>query len=118
MNGKDSFNKLPKHMKMMLYILYKNGMWPENEKTSTRGRSLDDPIVINFAEEYVRMEYLVAQFLLHPKQYKFMMQSLLEKNDHYVDVLLYHMTEEDGTIHDVQLYFDITVGYNALRKGL
>ena len=104
--------------KMVLYVLYKNGMWPENEMTHTRGRSLDDPIVINFADEYVRMEYLVAQFLLHPKQYKFIMQSLLEKDDQYVDVLSYQVTEDDGTVQDVQLYFDITVGYNALSKEL
>ena len=61
------------------------------------------------------MEYLVAGFLLHPKQYKFKMQSIFHKDGKYYDQLLYEVIEEEGTIHEEHFFFDITIGYKANR---
>ena len=105
---------LPIEAKLMIYVLLKNGMWPVNGSTYTKGKSLDDPIVIDLVDGYVKAEYLVASFLLHPRQNEFKMQFLLEKEGKHYDKLLYDVTEEDGSVHEEQFYFDITVGYNAI----
>ncbi len=117
MIGSDQFESLPMEAKLMVYVLLKNGMWPVNESTYTKGKSLDAPIVIDFVDSYVRAEYLVAGFLLHPRQNKFTTQFLLEKDGRHYDQLVYEVKEEDGTIHEEAFYFDITVGYNALSGG-
>lgn len=118
MNEPETNNKtLPPEVKLMIYVLLKNGMWPVNETTYTKGKSMDDPIVIDIEGVYVRAEYLVAGFLLHPKKNKFTLQSLFNKGDRHYDELTYEVTEEDGTVHMEHFFFDITVGYNALSRS-
>ena len=99
----------------MLYVLVKNRMWPVNDSTYTKGKSIDDPIVIDLEGVYVRAEYLVAGFLLHPKKNKFTLQCLYNKDDRHLDQLIYEVTEEDGTVHEEEFFFDITAGYKALK---
>lgn len=105
---------LPLEAKLMVYVLLKNGMWPVNESTYTKGKSIDDPIVIDLVDGYVRAEYLVAGFLLYPKENEFVLQGLYGKDDRHYDCLTYEVTEEDGSVHEEQFFFDITVGYNAI----
>lgn len=114
MNEPENKKELPLEAKLMIYVLVKNGMWPVNESTYTKGKSIDDPIVIDLEGVHVKAEYLVAGFLLHPKKNKFILQSLYGKDDRHYDKLTYEVTEEDGTVHEEHFFFDITVGYNAL----
>ena len=116
MNEPENNKELPLEAKLMIYVLAKNGMWPVNESTFIKGRSIDDPIVIDLEGVYVRAEYLVAGFLLHPKKNEFKHQFLYGKDDRHFDELLYEVTEEDGTVHEEHFFFDITVGYNALSR--
>ena len=71
MTEPDNLKTLPVEAKMILFVLLKNRMWPVNEITYIKGKSIDDPIVIDLLDGYVRAEYLVAGFLLHPKQNEF-----------------------------------------------
>lgn len=105
---------LPLEAKLMIYVLLQNGMWPVNDSTYTKGKSIDDPIVIDLVDGYVRAEYLVAGFLLYPKKNEFTLQSLCFQKGRHYDCLTYEVTEEDGSVHDEHFYFDITVGYNAI----
>ena len=100
--------------KLMFYVLVSNGMWPLDEKARAKGKSEDDPIIIDLKEDYVRAEYLVVGHLLYPLKNEFKRQLLMEKNGRYYDLLIFNVTEEDGTEHEESFYFDITVGYNAL----
>lgn len=111
---KETLEQMPDDVKVMLFILLKNKMWPVNGTTYTKGRSIDDPIVIGIKENYVRMEYLIAAFLLHPMKNTFILQSLFGKDDKHYDRLDYEVTEEDGSVHNEQFYFDITIGFNAI----
>lgn len=112
----DSENKreLSQDGKMMFYVLESNGLWPLDEKARAKGKSEDDPIIIDLKEDYVRAEYLVAGLLLYPRNNEFKRQLLMEKNGRDYDLLIFNVTEEDGTEHEESFYFDITVGYNAL----
>jgi hypothetical protein len=100
--------------KLMFYVLVSNGMWPLDEKARAKGKSIDDPIIIDLEEGYVRAEYLVAGLLLYPRKNELAMQSLMEKDGRKYDTLAFHVTEEDGTEHHESFIFDITVGYDAL----
>lgn len=109
-----TFDSLPVEAKRVLDVLQKNGMWPINENTFKKGRSTDDPIVIDFAEDYVRTEYLIAELLLRPVRSEFNTQFLINKDNRHFDKLLYDVTDKNGTVKSVPFVFDITVGYNAL----
>ena len=113
MKDSNAPNEISHEAKLVIYVLEKNGMWPINEITYKKGKSIDDPIVIDFVDDYVQAEYLVAGFLLHPNKYEFQMQFLLDKDDQHYDHLLYEVTEKDGTVHQEKFFFDITIGYNA-----
>ena len=110
----ENLKSLPIEAKTIIFVLAKNRMWPVNEITYTKGKSIDDPIVIDLMDGYVRAEYLVAGFLLYPKKNEFTIQSLCFKDDRHYDCLTYEVTEEDGSVHEEHFYFDITVGYNAI----
>ncbi|MBR0534288.1 MAG: hypothetical protein IJK19_06325 [Bacteroidales bacterium] len=105
---------MPVEVKTMVEILKKNEMMPVNEKTFTMGRSLEKAIVIDIAEGYVRMEYMLAELFLRGKEHEFAIQFLIEKDEKKYDKLVYDVTESDGTVHQEEFYFDITVGFRSI----
>lgn len=110
---KISFDQLPEEAKQTLYVLHRNGMFPFNEKTEKKGRSVSDPIVIDLEQDCVRLEYLIADVLLHGKRRGMIRQSLLRVNSRDIDKLDFEVTEDDGSVHVESFYFDITAGFNA-----
>lgn len=95
-------------------ILKDNGMWP-CDQGFTKGRSIDDPIVIKGVREYVRMEYRVLNLLYRWKKSEFLIQGLCEKDDRKIDCMLMKITDSDGNNeHTEKVYFDITEGFNSL----
>ena len=107
----ESFDKIPVKVKRMLAVLMMNGMLPVGETTSSKGRSMEDPIVIGLKDDNVPLEYLIVAFLLGKKEKRFLLQSLLCDNGRYYDRLDYEVKEDDGSVHEESFYFDITVGF-------
>lgn len=109
---KKSFDSLPVQAKIVLKILVKNGMYPIGDATITKGRSMDNPIVIGVADGHVPSEYLVSDFLLHNTTHKFKTQISLSDKGRHIDKLVYEVTHPDGTPREVSFYYDITEGFN------
>ena len=111
--------KLPPELEIMMYILIQNGMLPKNEKTYSKGKTLDDAIVINIRNDYVHQEYEIARYLFFGQgywHYKRISQSLLRVNNRYYDKLVFEVMGDAGVKHEEPLFFDITVGYTGLRS--
>lgn len=95
-------------------ILKENGMWPES-LDSTKGKSIDEPIVITGVRNYVQMEYRVLNILYRQKKSEFLIQGLCEKDGRKIDCMLMKVSDIDGNDeHTEKVYFDITEGFNAL----
>lgn len=104
---------LPK-IKGPIEILEENGMWPLGP-TSAKGKSMDDPILIEGVHFYVNMEYRVMNILFAGKKHELLIQSICEKNGRKIDVMLMKVANPDGTDeHTEQVCFDITEGFNSL----
>ena len=106
---------------LLLYALAKNSMWPNPVSDNPEGNigsSIDNPIKIDLVYDYVKTEYLVADYLLLPKKHRFLSQFLCEKDGRYYDMLTYEVTEKNGTTHEERFYFDITEGHNAPKPTL
>lgn len=95
-------------------ILKENGMWPVPYEFS-KGKNVDDPIVITGIHDYVRMEYRILKHLYRFRNHDVLIQGLIEKDVSHIDCLLLKVSEEDGSNeHTEKVYFDITEGFNAL----
>ena len=95
-------------------ILRENGMWPIQLEFS-KGRSVDDPIVIAGIRDYVRMEYRIIKHLYRFKKSELLIQGLCEKDGRRIDCLLMKVSMTDGMDeHTEKVYFDITDGFNSL----
>ena len=116
--AKKDFDSLPVQAKIVLKILVKNGMYPIGDATVTKGRSMDNPIVIGVADGHVPSEYLVSDFLLHNTTHKFMTQISLSDKGRHIDKLVYEVTHPDGTPSEVCFYSDITEGFNNPPEDL
>ncbi len=94
-------------------ILKDNGMWPI-DPDSTKGKSIDDPILIEGVHFYVRMEYRVMNLLFAGKNNELIIQGLCEKDDRKIDCMLMKVSNRDGSDeHTEKVFFDITEGFNA-----
>lgn len=109
---KKDFDSLPVQAKIVPKILAKNGMYPIGDATATKGRRMDNPIVIGVADGHVPSEYLVSDSLLHNTTHKFKTQISLSDKGRHIDKLVYEVSHPDGTTNDVSLYYDITEGFN------
>lgn len=95
-------------------ILKENGMWP-SELEFTKGKSIDDPIVIAGVHNYVQIEYRVLNLLYRWKKSEFLIQGLCEKDGRKIDCMLMKVSDLDGNNeHTEKVYFDITEGFNSL----
>ena len=95
-------------------ILRENGMWPIQLEFS-KGKSVNDPIVIAGIRDYVRMEYRILRHLYRFKKSELLIQGLCEKDGSHIDCLLMKVSYEDGSNeHTEKVYFDITDGFNSL----
>ena len=104
---------LPK-IKGPIEILEENGMWPIDSKTS-KGRSIDEPILIEGVHFYVNMEYRIMNILFSGKKHELLLQSLCEIEGRKIDAMLVKVTNYDGSEeHTEKVFFDITEGFNAL----
>lgn len=94
-------------------ILKDNGMWPI-DPDSTKGKIIDDPILIEGVHFYVRMEYRVMNLLFAGKNNELIIQGLCEKDDRKIDCMLMKVSNRDGSDeHTEKVFFDITEGFNA-----
>ena len=95
-------------------ILRENGMWPI-DPASTKGKSIEEPILIQGVHLYVMMEYLVMNILFKGKRSELLIQGLTEKDGRYIDSMLMKVSNLDGSEEHTQIvYFDITEGYKSL----
>lgn len=95
-------------------ILKDNGM-RTFELDFTKGKSIDDPIVIAGVRNYVQMEYRVLNLLYRWKKSEFLIQGLCEKDGRKIDCMLMKVSDLDGNNeHTEKVYFDITEGFNSL----
>lgn len=95
-------------------VLKNNGMWP-TQLDFTKGKSVDDPIVIAGIHDYVRMEYRILKLLYRFRKSEVLIQGLCEKDGRHIDCLLVKVSHEDGSDeHTEKVYFDITEGFNSL----
>lgn len=95
-------------------VLEENGMWPV-DPASTKGKSIDNPILIEGVRLYVDMEYRVMNFMYADKQHELIIQGLCEKDGRKYDVMLMKISNPDGSDeHTEKVYFDITEGFNSL----
>ena len=107
-------NNLPT-IKGPIEILKDNEMWPLGLEF-TKGKSVDDPIVITGVRNYVHMEYRVLNHLFRWKKSELLIQGLCEKDDRKIDCMLMKVSDHDGNNeHTEKVYFDITDGFNSLQ---
>ena len=108
----NKFDSMPPEAKTVIRILSKNGMFPFNEETKNKGKSVENPIVIGVADGHVQSEYLVSEFLLHGTEHKFQFKVCVENEGHIIDKLIYDVIRKDGTTYQEEFCYDITEGYN------
>ena len=110
-------SSLPPQFERLIRVIYRNKLLQVDETTMARGKSMDNPIVIDFTEDYVELEYMVIEYLLHGKQHSLVEQRLRHENDRHLDMLQFDITDEGGSVRRVDIWFDITAGFEALKKG-
>ena len=95
-------------------ILKENGMWPV-DPSSAKGKSIDEPILIEGVRLYVLMEYRVMNLLFAGKNNELIIQGICEKDGRKIDCMLMKVSNPDGSdSHVEKVYFDITEGFNSL----
>ena len=100
--------------KSPIEILQENGIWPI-DPSSPKGKSMEDPILIQGVHFYVKMEYRVMNILFAGKNNELIIQGLCEKDGRKIDCMLMKVSNQDGSDeHYEKVYFDITEGYNSL----
>ena len=100
-------------------VLEENGMTSGSEIVRNgRGASKDSPIVIRATEDYyVRLEYLILSLLLRDKEYEVVFQGLIEADGRMLDYLRVSVKESPEAETAVEgFFFDITAGYDAIKK--
>ena len=98
-------------------ILYDNGFVDTLPDSRTSiGQDQDHPIVITETDNYVHLEYAVAEALFNLKGLSFKLdgQSFYVSNDRYYDKLVFKVWSGNSGQKDLVLYFDITEGYKAI----
>ena len=104
---------LPK-IKGPIEILQENGMWPL-DSSSVKGKSIEDPILIEGVHFYVNMEYRIMNFLFAEKKHELLIQSVINKDGRHFDCMLMKVSNPDGSNeHTEKVFFDITEGFNSL----
>ena len=95
-------------------VLQENGMWPM-DPASTKGKTIEDPILIEGIHFYVHMEYRVMNILFGGKKSRLIIQSVCKKDDRYIDMMLMKVSDQDGSDeHYEKVFFDITEGVKSL----
>ena len=95
-------------------VLQENGMWPI-DPASDKGKTIDDPILLEGVHFYVNLEYRVMNILFSGKKSQLIIQTLCEKDGRYLDMMLMKVSDQDGSDeHYEKVFFDITEGVKSL----
>ncbi len=83
-----------------------------------KGCHMNSPIVIDEVEDYVEIEYAIAEGLLgvwtgRQCRFRLLSQHLLRHGDRKIDCLTYRVESPSGDTAEERYYFDITAGFEA-----
>lgn len=135
---------LPEPDSPLYRVLQNNGIYHTKQRKiyeqydiSNIGCSVDNPIIINETEDYVRLEYELLEYILRPSPYRFvdyevLGQSLMSENGRAIDKLVveiykHHILTHEELKNDVipenevlgteYYFFDITAGFEEINLG-
>lgn len=95
-----------------LLRLYFGSDFPVGDGSAKR----DDPLVITEKDDYVAIEYRIAQLILAmaDREYKFEQQQVRQVNDRTIDELVYAAKPKGAPewTETRRFFFDVTIGFD------
>ena len=101
-----------RNLRETIYVFF----WVDLSISGGNGQSIDDPILIDVAEDWVSLEYKIIGFIqqLGNKIWRMEKQELIKKGNKYIDKI--SIVLDDDQTHYHNYYFDITKTYKRWQN--